>query len=168
MSCVASFHSGFEACFVCDIVCEWSRVSLWPRSPEASKKVSFVVSSTRGRTLPSGAASEGFPGRYREALRNFWAPSGVSWDASGTSWGGFWELRGRLGRLWGAPGASGDASRCFGGVRLREALGCFPSISERLLGAPETPWGASRGAFGTCREAFWGSERALGADKTQK
>ena len=108
MSCVASFPSGFEACFVCDLVCEWSRVSLWPRSPVASKKVSFVVSSARGRTLPSGAAL----GSLGSVL-----------GASGTSWGGFWELRGRLGRLLGAPGASGDASGCFGGV------------SGRLLGA---------------------------------
>ena len=123
MSFVASFPSCLEACFVCDLVCECFRCSLWPRSPVASKKVSFVVSSTRGRTLPSGAASEGFPGRYREALRNFWAPLGVSWSASGTSWGGFWELRGRRGRLLGGPGASGDASGCFGGV------------SGRLLGA---------------------------------
>ena len=108
MSCVASFHSGFEACFVCDLVCKWSRFSLWPRSPVASNKVSFVVSSARGRTLPSGAAL-GYLGSVL--------------GASGTSWGGFWELRGRLGRLVGAPGASGDASRCFGGV------------SGRLLGA---------------------------------
>ena len=131
MSCVASFHSGFEACFVCDLVCGWSRVSLWPRSTVASKKVSFVASSARGRTLPSGAASEGFPGRYREALRNFWAPSGVSGGALGTSRGGFWELRGRLGRLLGAPGAFGDASGCFGGV------------SGRLLGASRASQRAS-------------------------
>ena len=154
MSFVASFPGGLEACFVCDLVCECFRVSLWLRSPVASKKVSFVVSYSRGRTLHSGAASEGFPGRYREALRNFWAPKGVSWDASGTSWGGFWELLGPL-----------EPPLVLRG-RLREALGCFQSISERLLGAPETPWGASRGAFGTSREAFWGSERALGADKT--
>ena len=103
MSCVASFHSGFEACFVCDIVCNLSRCSWWPRSPVASKKVSFVVSSARGRTLPSGAAS-----------------------------------------------------------------GCFWGVTGKLLGAPGTPWGASWGAFRTSWEAYWGSERALGADKTQK
>ena len=150
MSCVASFHSGFEACFVCDLVCEWSRVSLWPRSPVASKKVSFVVSSTRGRTLPSGAASEGFPGRYREALRNFWAPSGVSWGASGTSWGGFWELRGRLGRLLGAPGASGDASGCFGGVsgRLLGASRASQRGSWELPGRPGERPGVLLGRLG--------------------
>ena len=75
--------------------------------------------------------------------------SEASWEA----FGGFWGL---WGRLWVLRG------------RLREALGCFQSISERLLGAPGTPWGASWGAFGTSWEAFWGSERALGAEKTQK
>ena len=119
MSCVASFLSGFEACFVCDIVCKWSRCSSWPRSTVASNKVSFVVSSARGRTLPSGAAL-GYLGSVLGASGTSW---GGFWDASGTSWGGFWELRGRLGRLLGAPGASGDASGCFGGV------------SGRLLGA---------------------------------
>ena len=49
-----------------------------------------------------------------------------------------------------------------------ELLGGYQSISERLLGAPGTPWGASWGAFGTSWEAFLGSERALGAEKTQK
>ena len=159
MSCVASFHSGFEACFVCDIVCKWSRFSLWPRSPVASNKVSFVVSSARGRTLPSGAAL-GYLGSVL--------------GASGTSWGGFW---GASGTSWGASGASWEALGSSWGLwrrlwvlrgRLREALGCFQSISERLLGAPGTPWGASWGAFGTSWEAFWGSERALGAEKTQK
>ena len=119
MSCVASFPCGFEACFVCDLVCEWSRVSLWPRSPVASKKVSFVVSSARGRTLPSGAAL-GSLGSVLGASRTSWGGLG---RASGTSLGSFWELRGHLGRLLGAPGASGDASGCFGGV------------SGRLLGA---------------------------------
>ena len=119
MTCVAPFPSGLEACFVCDLVCEWSRVSLWPRSPVASKKVSFVVSSARGRTLPSGAAL-GSLGSVLGASGTSW---GGFWGASGTSWGGFWELRGRLGRFLGAPGASGDASGCFGGV------------SGRLLGA---------------------------------
>ena len=150
MSCVASFPSGFEACFVCNIVCEWSRVSLWPRCPVASKKVSLVVSSARGRTLPSGAASEGFPVRYREALRNFWAPSGVSWGASGTSWGGFWELRGRLGRLLGAPGASGDASGCFGGAsgRLLGASRASQRGSWELPGRPGEGLGVLLGRLG--------------------
>ena len=62
MSLVASLPSGFEECFVCDIVCEWSRTALWDRSPVASKSVSFAVSSARGRTLPSGAASGCFWG----------------------------------------------------------------------------------------------------------
>ena len=164
MSCVASFHSGFEACFVCDMVCKWSRCSLWLRSPVASNKVSFVVSSARGRTLPSGAALGslgsvlGASGRdvlgrllgcFGDALGRLLGASGASWEAFGSAWG-LW------GRLWVLRG------------RLREALECFQSISERLLGAPGTPWGASWGAFGTSWEAFWGSERALGAEKTQK
>ena len=152
MSCVASFHSGFEACFVCDIVCKWSRCSSWPRSTVASNKVSFVVSSARGRTLPSGAALGSLGsvlGASGTSWGGFWDASEASWEAFGGSWG-LW------GRLWVLRG------------RLREALECFQSISERLLGAPGTPWGASWGAFGTSWEAFWGSERALGAEKTQK
>ena len=131
MSCVASFHSGFEACFVCDIVCKWSRCSSWPRSTVASNKVSFFVSSARGRTLPSGAAL----GSLGSVL-----------GASGTSWGGFWELRRRLGRLLGAHGASGDASGCFGGA------------SGRLLGASEhlrEALGSSRDALGSVLGCFW-------------
>ena len=90
-----------------------------PEREVASNKVLFVVSSARGRTLPSGAAL-GYLGSVLGASGTSW---GGFWGASGTSWGGFWELRGRLGRLLGAPGASGDASGCFGGV------------SGRLLGA---------------------------------
>ena len=83
-----------------------------PEREVASNKVLFVVSSARGRTLPSGAAL-GSLGSVLGASGTSW---GGFWGASGTSWGGFWELRGRLGRLLGAPGASGDASGCFGGV----------------------------------------------------
>ena len=149
MSCVASFHSGFEACFVCDIVCKWSRCSSWPRSTVASNKVSFVVSSARGRTLPSGAAL----GSLGSVL-----------GASGTSWGGFWELRGHLGRLLGAPGASGDASGCFGGVSGRllgasrasqrgswelprrpgERPGVLLGRLGKRFGAPREPWERKR------------------------
>ena len=119
MSFVASFPSCLEACFVCDRVCEWSRVSLWPRSPLASKKVSFVVSSARGRTLPSGAASGGFWDITGKLLGTSELPR----ECLGVLRGRLGELWGRLGRLLGAPGASGDASGCFGGV------------SGRLLGA---------------------------------
>ena len=154
MSCVASFHSGFEACFVCDIVCKWSRCSSWPRSTVASNKVSFVVSSARGRTLPSGAA-RGSLGSVLGASGTSW---GGFWGASGTPWGGFWELRRRLGRLLGAPGASGDASGCFGGAsgrllsasrasqrgswelpgRLGSVLGCFWDVLGSILGLRES------------------------------
>ena len=111
MSCVASFPSGFEACFVCDLVCEWSRVSLWPRSPVASKKVSFAVSFARGRTLPSGAASAGF-----------WDVTGKLLGTSGLPRECLGVLRGRLGKAFGS----------FGGV-----LGGFwePLEPGRLLGA---------------------------------
>ena len=90
-----------------------------PEREVASNKVLFVVSSARGRTLPSGAAL-GSLGSVLGASGTSW---GGFWGASGTPWGGFWELRRRLGRLLGAPGASGDASGCFGGA------------SGRLLGA---------------------------------
>ena len=168
MSFVVSFSSCLEACFVCDLGCECSRVSLWPRSPVASKKVSFVVSSARGRTLPSGAASEGSPGRYREALRNFWAPSGVSWGALGTSWGGFWELQGRLGRRLGAPGAVGDASGCFGGVSgtLLGASRASQRGSWELPGRPGEHPGVLLGRlgkhFGAPRERWQRKRRKSG------
>ena len=115
MSCVASFHSGFEACFVCVLVCEWSRVSLWPRSPVASNKVSFVVSSARGRTLPSGAASGGFwdvtgkllgtSGLPRECLGVLRGRLGEAFGSFGCVLGGFWELLGPLETPLGASGA---------------------------------------------------------------
>ena len=130
MSLVASFPSGLEACFVCDLVCEWSRVSLWPRSPVASKKVSFVVSSACGRTLPSGAASGGF----WDVTGKLLGTSGLPRDCLGVLRGRLGEALGSfggVGRLLGAPGASGDASGCFGGA------------SGRLLGASRASQRAS-------------------------
>ena len=153
MSCVPSFHSGFEACFVCDIVCKWSRCSSWPRSTVASNKVSFVVSSARGRTLPSGAAL----GSLGSVL-----------GASGTSWGGFWELRGRLGRLLGAPGASGDASGCFRGAsgRLLDASRASLRGSWELPGRPGERPGVLLGClgkhFGAPRERWKRKRRKSG------
>ena len=153
MSCVASFHSSFEACFVCDIVCKWSRCSSWPRSTVASNKVSFVVSSARGRTLPSGAAL----GSLGSVL-----------GASGTSWVGFWELRGRLGRLLGARGASGDASGCFGGVSGR-LLGASRASQRGSWELPGRPWehpgvllGRLGKPFGAPRERWQRKRRKSG------
>ena len=140
MSCVASFHSGFEACFVCDLVCEWSRVYLWPRSPVASKKVAFVVSSARGCTLPAGAASWGL-----------WDVTGKLLGTSGLPRECLGVLRGRLGEAFGS----------FGGV-----LGGFWELQEPL----ETPLGASRASQGgswvlpeSLREALGSSRDALGS-----
>ena len=135
---VASFHSGFEQGRVCLFLL---RVGAhFPLEQLwALSGVSWVL---RGRL---GEAFGVLRGRLGEAFGSF---EGVL--------GGFWGFWGLWGRLWVLRG------------RLREALGCFQSISERLLGAPGTPWGASWGAFGTSWEAFWGSERALGAEKTQK
>ena len=130
------------------------------------KHASFVILYASGLDVLRGLVPQWLRTRYRLLfllrvgahfpLEQLWALSGVSWvlwrrlgEAFGSSWG-LW------GRLWVLRG------------RLREALECFQSISERLLGAPGTPWGASWGAFGTSWEAFWGSERALGAEKTQK
>ena len=146
MSCVASFHSGFEACFVCDIVCKWSRCSSWPRSTVASNKVSFVVSSARGRTLPSGAAL----GYLGSVLGASGTSSGGFWGASGTPWGGFWELRRRLGRFLGAHGASGDASGCFGGAsgRLLSASRASQRSSWELPGRPGERPGVLLGRLG--------------------
>ena len=79
---------------------------MWPRSPVASKKVSFVVSSARGRTLPSGAASGGFRDvtwkllgtseLCRECLGVLRGRLGEAFGSSGGVLGGFWELLGPL------------------------------------------------------------------------
>ena len=156
MSCVASFHSGFEACFVCDIVCKWSRFSLWPRSPVASKKVSFVVSSARGRTLPSGAASGGFwdvtgkllgtSGLPRECLGVLRGRLGEAFGSFGGVLGGFWELLEPLETPLGASGASQGGSWVLP-EHLREALGSSRGPGERfgvLLGSLGKPLGAPR------------------------
>ena len=158
MSCVASFPSGLEACFVCDLVCEWSRVSLWPRSPVASKKVSFVASSARGRTLPSGAASGGFWDVTWKLLGTSELPweclgvlrgrLGEAFGSFGGVLGGFWELLGPLETPLGASGASQGGSwvlpehlrKAFGSSRhaLGSVLGCFWDVSGSLLGLRES------------------------------
>ena len=158
MSCVASFHSGFEACFVCDLVCKWSPFSLWPRSPVASNKVSFVVSSARGRTLPSGAASGGFwdvtgkllgtSGFTRECLGVLRGRLGEAFGSFGGILGGFWELLGPLGTPLGASGASQGGSwvlpehlrEALGSSRdaLGSVLGCFWDVLGSLLGLRES------------------------------
>ena len=158
MSCVASFPSVLGACFVCDIVCEWSRVSLWPRSTVASKKVSFVASSARGRTLPSGAASGGFwdvtwkllgtSELCRECLGVLRRRLGEAFGSSGGVLGGFWELLGPLETPLGASGASQGGSWVLP-EHLREALGssrdalgsvlvCFWDVLGSLLGLRES------------------------------
>ena len=84
----------------------------------ASNKVSFVVSSARGRTLPS-------------PLEQLWALSGVSWVLRGRLGEAFGVLRGRLGEAFGS----------FGGV-----LGGFLGLLGPLgtpLGASGAPQGGS-------------------------
>ena len=81
--------------------------------PSGFEEVSFVVSSARGRTLPSGAASRGF----RDVTGKLLGTSGLPRECLGV-------LRGRL----------GDAFGSFGGV-----LGGFWKLLEPL----ETPLGAS-------------------------
>ena len=84
-----------------------------PEREVASNKVLFVVSSARGRTLPSGAASGGF-----------WDVTGKLLGTSGLPRECLGVLRGRLGEAFGS----------FGGV-----LGGFWELPE----SPETPLGAS-------------------------
>ena len=117
-----------------------------PEREVASNKVLFVVSSARGRTLPSGAAL-GYLGSVLGASGTSW---GGFWGASGTPWGGFWELRRRLGRLLGAPGASGDASGCFGGAsgRLLSASRASQRGSWELPGRPGERPGVLLGRLG--------------------
>ena len=156
MSCVASFHSGFEACFVCDLVCEWSRVSLWPRSPVASKKVSFVVSSARGRTLLELPLRDfrdvtgkllGTSGLPRECLGGLRGRLGEAFGSFGGVLGGFWELLGPLETPLGASGAPQGGSwvlpehlrEPLGSSRdaLGSVLGCFWDVLGSLLGLRE-------------------------------
>ena len=134
----------------------------------ASKKVSFVASSARGRTLPSGAASGGFwdvtgkllgtSGLPRECLGVLRGRLGEAFGSFGGVLEGFWELLGPLDTPLGASGASQGGSWVLP-EHLREALGssrdalgivsgCFWVVSRSLLGLRES--------------------RALGADKTQK
>ena len=78
----------------------------------ASNKVSFVVSSARGRTLPSGAAL----GSLGSVL-----------GASGTPQGGSWVLPEHLRE---ALGSSRDA--------LGSVLGCFWDVLGSILGLRES------------------------------
>ena len=153
----------------------------------ALKHASFVLLYASGLDVLRGLVPQWLRTRYRLLfllrvgahfpLEQLWALSGVSWVLRGRLGEAFGVLRGRLGEAFGSFGSVLGGFWGFWGLwgrlwvlrgRLREALGCFQSISERLLGAPGTPWGASWGAFGTSWEAFWGSERALGAEKMQK
>ena len=102
---------------------------MWLRSTVALKHASFVLLFASGLDVLRGLVPQWLRTRYRLLfllrvgahfpLEQLWALSGVSWVASGTSLGGFWELRRRLGRPLGAPGVSGAASGCFGGVSGR-------------------------------------------------
>ena len=65
----------------------------------ASNKVSFVVSSARGRTLPSGAAL----GSLGSVLGASGASQGGSWELPGHPGEGLGRLLRRLGKHFGAP-----------------------------------------------------------------
>ena len=141
------------------------------------KHASFVILYASGLDVLRGLVPQWLRTRYRLLfllrvgahfpLEQLWALSGVSWVLRGRLGEALGMLRGRLGEAFGSSWGLWGRLWVLRG-RLREALECFQSISERLLGAPGTPWGASWGAFGTSWEAFWGSERALAAQKTQK
>ena len=146
MSCVASFHSGFEACFVCDIVCKWSRCSSWPRSIVASNKVSFFVSSARGRTLPSGAALGSLGsvlGCFGDVLGRLLGALGASWEAFGSSLGLWRRLGGISGRLLGASRASQRGSWELP-RRPGEHLGVLLGRLGQPFGAPRERWERKR------------------------
>ena len=106
---VASFHSGFEQGIVCCFFCAWAHTSLWSSSG-LSRECLGCFGDVLGRLL----------GCFGDALGRLLGASEASWEA-------FWGFWGLWGRLWVLRG------------RLREALECFQSISERLLGAPGTP-----------------------------
>ena len=130
------------------------------------KHASFVILYASGLDVLRGLVPQWLRTRYRLLfllrvgahfpLEQLWALSGVSWVLRGRLGEAFGVLRGRLGEafgsfegvlggFWGFWGLWGRLWVLRG--RLREALGCFQSISERLLGAPGTPWGASWGAL---------------------
>ena len=130
------------------------------------KHASFVILYASGLDVLRGLVPQWLRTRYRLLfllrvgahfpLEQLWALSGVSWVLRGRLGEAFGVLRGRLGEafgsfegvlggFWGFWGLWGRLWVLRG--RLREALECFQSISERLLGAPGTPWGASWGAF---------------------
>ena len=137
MSFVASFPSGLEACFVCNLVCEWSRVYLWPRSP-------------LGRGV-SGESQGGFwellgcPGERLGVLRG---RLGEAFGSFGGVLGGFWELLEPLETPLGASGASQGGSwvlpehlrEALGSSRdaLGSVLGCFWDVLGSLLGLRES------------------------------
>ena len=160
---------------------------MWLRSPVALKHASFVILSASvfeflcglvpqwlrrryrllfrlrvGAHFPLELPPRGFrdvtgkllgtSGLPRECLGVLRGRLGKAFGSFGAVLGGFWELLEPLETPLGASGAPQGGS-CLLPEHLREALG-----SSR----------ESQGAFGTSQEAFWGSERALGADKTQK
>ena len=98
----------------------------------ASNKVSYVVSSARGRTLPSGAGPRGFrdvtgkllgtSGLPRECLGMLQGRLREAFGSFGGFSGGFWELLEPLGTPLGASGASQGGSWVLP-EHLREALG---------------------------------------------
>ena len=105
----------------------------WERTRRKSENHWFSLRNSPVFKIPG--APKGAKECFGDVLGRLVGASGGSWEAFGSSWG-----------LW---------RRLCVLLRLRkEALGCYQSISERLLGAPERPWGASRSAFGTSRAAF--------------
>ena len=111
--------------------------------PSGFEEVSFVVSSARGRTLPSGAASGGFwdvtwkllgtSELCRECLGVLRGRLGEAFGSFGGVLGGFWELLEPLGTPLGASGASQGGSWVLP-EHLRETLGSSRDALESILG----------------------------------
>ena len=134
---VASFHSGFEQGIVCCFFCAWAHTSLWSSS-----------------------------GLSRECLGCFGDVLGRLLDASGTPWGGFWELRRRLGRLLGAPGASGTPLGASGAPQGGSWV--LPEHLREALGSSRDALGSVLGCFWDVLGSILGLRESVGSGKDAK
>ena len=133
---------------------------MWLRSTVVLKHASFVILYASGLDVLRGLVPQWLRTRYRLLfllrvgahfpLEQLWALSGVSWVLRGRLGEAFGMLRRRLGRLLGAPGASGDASGCFGGAsgRLLSASRASQRGSWELPGRPGERPGVLLGRLG--------------------
>ena len=130
---VASFPSGFEQGIVCCFFCAWAHTSLWSSS-----------------------------GLSRECLGCFGDVLGRLLGCFGDVLGRLLGASRRLGRLLGAPGASGDASASQGGSRV------LPEHLREALGSSRDALGSILGCFGDVLGSILGLRESVGSGKDAK